>query len=341
LRHEPSSELRDLPISSIDPNRFQPREGFDEDNLIALSESIREVGVLQPLLVRPLEGDDDRYELIAGERRLRAAKRAGLASVPAIVRVVDDMASLEQALVENLHREDLSALEEAAAYQQLMEDFHLTQEEVAIRVGRSRSAVANTLRLFQLAPTIQRLLSERRLSAGHARALLATPDRAFQEALARRICAEGLSVRQTEETVRRRAELAAKLGGEQDVGDDDLGDELRGPPRDDRDHVRAGAVDEPWRDQLPDFARSPRQDSVSTTSRRHEASDDERRTPATTPRADEVPPAGTLELRELLADYLDTTVSITTGSARGRITIEFADLADLERIYRLIASSSR
>jgi ParB family chromosome partitioning protein len=285
LRHDPNSELRELPISAIEPSRFQPREGFDEDSLIALSESIREVGVLQPLLVRPLEGTEDRFELIAGERRLRGAKRAGLATVPAIVRLVDDMLSLEQALVENLHREDLNPLEEAGAYQQLIEDFSLTQEQVASRVGRSRSAVANTLRLFQLSPSIQRLIGERRLTAGHARALLGTPDRAFQEAVARRICEEGLSVRQTEEAVRRRAELAAKLGSE----DDEPAEAPEAPTR----------------------SAPPRP----------------------------LPPAGLLELRQLLADYLDTTVDITATRSKGRITINFADLEDLERIYRLIAAA--
>ena len=202
------TELRDLPVNSIEPNRHQPRDQFDEDGLSALSESIRVVGVLQPVLVRPL--DDDRFELIAGERRWRAARRAGLSTIPAIVRAAEEVASLEQALVENLHREDLSALEEAAGYLQLMEDFGLTQEAVAGRVGKSRSAVANTLRLFQLPPSIQGLLRSRRLSPGHARALLSTPDRAYQEALARRICDEGLSVRQAEEAIRRRAELEAQ-----------------------------------------------------------------------------------------------------------------------------------
>ena len=160
--------------------------------------------MLQPVLVR--EVGDERFELIAGERRWRAAKRAGLPSIPVVVREVDEVLSLEQALVENLHREDLNPLEEAAAYQQLMEDFELTQEAVAQKVGKSRSAVANTLRLFQLPPTIQRLVAENQLSGGHAKALLGTPDRAFQEALAKQIVAEGLSVREAEEAVRRHNE---------------------------------------------------------------------------------------------------------------------------------------
>ena len=158
------------------------------------------MGVLQPVLVRP--DDNGRFQLIAGERRWRAAKRAGLQTIPALVRTVADADALEQALVENLHREDLNALEEAAAYQQLMEDFGLTQEQVSARVGKSRSAVTNTLRLFQLPPSVQKLVAERKLSAGHARALLGSPDRLFQETLARRAVAEELSVRQLEELVR-------------------------------------------------------------------------------------------------------------------------------------------
>lgn len=195
--------LREIPTGQIEPNRYQPRDYFDEESLASLTASVRELGVLQPVLVRPTD-DPARFELIAGERRWRAAKRAGLPSVPAIVREVDDLDSLEQAVVENLHREDLNPLEEAAAYQQLIEDFHLTQERLAERVGKSRSAVANTLRLFQLPPSIQKLVAENQLSAGHARALLGTPDRAFQEGLARRTVADGLSVREVEEAVRQR-----------------------------------------------------------------------------------------------------------------------------------------
>jgi len=199
---EAGSVLRELPLASIRSSSFQPRSQFDEESLASLAASVREVGVLQPVLVRP--AGEESYELIAGERRWRAAKRAGLQSIPAIVRQADDAASLEQALVENLHREDLNALEEAGAYQQLIEDFGLTHEEVATRVGKSRVSVTNALRLFQLPPGIQRLVAEGALSAGHARALLGTPDRAYQEALARRAVAEGLSVRQVEELVRAR-----------------------------------------------------------------------------------------------------------------------------------------
>jgi ParB family chromosome partitioning protein len=199
--------LREVPVESIAPNPHQPRNYFDEEALATLTASVAELGVLQPILVR--EVAEDRYELIAGERRWRAAKRAGLLSIPVVVRTVDEVLSLEQALVENLHREDLNPLEEAAAYQQLMEDFSLTQELVAQKVGKSRSAVANTLRLFQLPPSIQRLVAENQLAAGHAKALLGTPDRVFQERLAKEIVAEGLSVREAEEAVRVHNEAAS------------------------------------------------------------------------------------------------------------------------------------
>jgi ParB family chromosome partitioning protein len=199
---ESESAYRQLPVSVIKPNPQQPRTTFDEEALSALTASVRELGVLQPVLVR--DGGEGSFFLIAGERRWRAAKRAGLQLVPAIVRTADDTSSLQQALVENLQREDLNALDEAAAYQQLIEDFQLTHEEVATRVGKSRAAVSNSLRLFQLPPQVQRLLVEGSLSAGHARALLGTPDRAYQEALARRAVAEGLSVRAVEEAVRQR-----------------------------------------------------------------------------------------------------------------------------------------
>jgi len=199
------SALTDLPVSAIRPNPHQPRSHFDEESLSSLTASIRELGVLQPILVREVgEGD---YELVAGERRWRAARRAGLSSIPAIVRNVTDIASVEHALVENLHRQDLNPLEEAGAYQQLIEDFGLTHEQLSVQVGRSRVAITNTLRLFQLPPTVQRLVADGQLSAGHARALLGTPDRSFQESLARRAVAEGLSVRAVEDAVRDRNEL--------------------------------------------------------------------------------------------------------------------------------------
>jgi ParB family transcriptional regulator, chromosome partitioning protein len=204
------SALLEVPMTSIRPNPHQPRSHFDEETMASLAASIREIGVLQPVLVRPL--GEDQYELIAGERRLRAARRAGLQSIPALVKGVTDVASLEQALVENLHRQDLNPLEEAGAYQQLIEDFGLTHDQVSARVGRSRAAVSNTLRLFQLPPSIQRLVAEGQLSAGHARALLGTPDRSFQEALARRAVAEGLSVREVEDAVRARNDLGEAVG---------------------------------------------------------------------------------------------------------------------------------
>ena len=196
----------------IAPNPHQPRVHFDEDSLADLAASIREVGVLQPVLVRPV--GDDRYQLIAGERRWRAARKAELATIPAIVRETDDLASVEQALVENLHRQDLTALEEASAYQQLIDDFGLTHESVATRVGKSRAAVTNTLRLLHLPPAIQHLLADGRLSAGHARALLGTSDRAFQEQLARRAAEENWSVRAVEDAVRDRERGAPDLAGE-------------------------------------------------------------------------------------------------------------------------------
>ena len=208
---ETGSALREVPVGSIVPNPHQPRSYFDEEALASLTASVAELGVLQPILVRELA--DEHFELIAGERRWRAAKRAGLSTVPVVVRPVDEVLSLEQALVENLHREDLNPLEEAAAYQQLMEDFELTQEQVAQKVGKSRSSVANTLRLFQLPPSIQRLVADNQLAAGHAKALLGTPDRHFQEELAKRIVADGLSVREAEEAVR--------LHGQPEPGDEE------------------------------------------------------------------------------------------------------------------------
>lgn len=278
------SGLRELPIGSVHPNRLQPRRSFDEETLEGLTDSVRELGVLQPILVR---ARDDGFELIAGERRWRAAKRAGLASIPAVVRTADDEASLEQALVENLHRQDLNALEEAGAYQQLIEDFGLTQEQVAQRVGKSRSAVANHLRLFQLPPAVQKLVGEGLLSAGHAKALLGHPDRAYQESLARRAVAESMSVRDVERQVKERLDLEAGLGA--------------------GDAATAGGAD----DDAPEAAQD---DSGERRLR----------------------PPGLLELEELLATRLDTRVSIAMTAKRGKVTIDFANLEDLERIYRLI-----
>lgn len=186
--------------SLIAPNPRQPREVFDPDELEGLSVSLADMGMLQPLVVRPLA--DGRYELVAGERRLRAAHLAGLPTVPVLIRHTEDADLLKEALVENIHRVQLNPLEEAAAYQQLLEEFGVTQEELATRLGRSRPAVSNTIRLLQLPPSVQRRVAAGVLSAGHARALLAIPDASRQSSLAERIVTEGLSVRATEELVR-------------------------------------------------------------------------------------------------------------------------------------------
>jgi ParB family chromosome partitioning protein len=199
---ETDSLLRVVPISHIRPNVFQPRSHFDEESMAALAASIKAVGLLQPVLVRELKDEAETYELIAGERRWRAARRAGLQTIPVLVQVADDVASLEQALVENLHRVDLNALEEAGAYQQLIDEFGLTHEQVATRMGKGRATITNTLRLLQLPAGAQRALAERTISAGHARALLGTPDRSLQERLVDRIIDEGLTVRAVEELVR-------------------------------------------------------------------------------------------------------------------------------------------
>jgi ParB family transcriptional regulator, chromosome partitioning protein len=275
-----AAALVDLPVAAISPNPNQPRVHFDEESLSELTASIAEMGVLQPILVRP-GGTADAYELIAGERRWRAAQRAGLATIPAVIRTTDDATSVEQALVENLHREDLTPLEEAAAYQQLIDDFGLTHDQLSGRVGKSRSAITNSLRLLGLPPAVQRLLADGQLSAGHARALLGTPDRGRQEALAREAAAGGWSVRMVEDAVRRE----------------------HGPPPDEE------APPPP----------SPTIDGAGLT-------------PTTKLR-----PPGLLELENLLADHLDTRVSVQMTAKRGRVTIDFADLEDLERIYRVIA----
>ena len=191
---------QEVPIGSISVNPYQPRDVFDEDALNSLSLSIREVGVLQPVLIR--RKSSDTFELIAGERRWRAAKRAGKETIPAIVRDVEDLTSLEHALVENLHRQDLGPLEEAAAYQQLIDDFQLSQEAVAKRVGKSRPAIANALRLLQLPSSVQGFLMDGRLTAGHARALLGLPSRQEQDQLANRAIKENLTVREVENIVR-------------------------------------------------------------------------------------------------------------------------------------------
>jgi ParB family chromosome partitioning protein len=189
-------------IDAITPNPRQPRERFDEEALEALAASIREVGVLQPIVIGPAD-DEGRHVLVAGERRLRAAKLAGLDTIPAVIRVSDDSGRLAEALIENVQREDLGSLEEAAAYRSLMEDFDMTHEQVAERVGKSRSAITNTVRLLNLPGAIQGLLADARLSAGAARALLGTSDTAFAVRTANRAADEGWSVRQVEEAVRK------------------------------------------------------------------------------------------------------------------------------------------
>jgi ParB family transcriptional regulator, chromosome partitioning protein len=201
--------LLDIPGSAIARNPRQPRGDFPEDPLEALARSIREVGVLQPVVVRRRDGG---YELVAGERRLRAAKLAGLATIPAIVREGDDTESLREALIENIHREDLSPLALAAAFQSLLEDLGVTQEMVAERLGYSRAHVANTIRLLSLPGDVQRLLAEDRIQAGHARALLGLPDDEARSSLALRAAAEGLSVRQVEDLVRGYADRPKAAG---------------------------------------------------------------------------------------------------------------------------------
>ncbi len=272
-------DLVEVPVAALRPNRFQPRQAFDEEALGALAASMAEVGVLQPVLVRPL-GDEDGhpvFELIAGERRWRAAKRIGLATLPALVRDVTDLASMEQAVVENLHRRDLNPLEEAAAYQQLLEDFGLTHDQLAKRVGKSRTTVTNLLRLLQLPPPVQKLVRDGQLAEGHARALLGVADRDQLEALATRVVAGGLSVRATEELVRSSSGKAKPAPRPRAAG-------RTGPP---------GRTKEP----------------------------------------------GLLELEQLLGDLLSTRVVVELGAGKSRMIVEFADLDDLERIYRAMTGT--
>ena len=195
--------LRKVPVASIRPNPFQPRKAFSDDSLQTLASSVRELGVLQPIIVRPVEGEIDQYEVIAGERRWRAAMLAELEFVPVLVQVdVNDRLSLEQAVVENLHRVDLHPLEEAAAYQQLIDEFDLTHEQVAQRVGKSRANVTNTLRLLQLGETAQSALATSQITAGHARSLLAISEPNAQSTMVARVIKNELSVRATEEAVK-------------------------------------------------------------------------------------------------------------------------------------------
>ena len=200
----PGARFAEIPVELIHPNPRQPRQVFDEDDIAELAASIAEVGLLQPIVVRQVPtapGEELRYELIMGERRLRASKEAGLETIPAVVRDTDDVDLLRDALLENLHRVQLNPLEEAAAYQQLLEDFQCTHAELSERIARSRSQISNTLRLMKLPPLVQRRLAANVISAGHARALLGLPNAAEMERLAQRVVAEGLSVRATEELV--------------------------------------------------------------------------------------------------------------------------------------------
>ena len=296
--------LEEIPVTSIRPNPSQPRHHFDEDSLASLTASVRVLGVLQPILVR--NDGDGGYEIIAGERRWRAAKRAGLPTIPAMVKEVDEVGRLEQALVENLHRQDLNPIEEAAAYQQLIEDFGMTHEQLSTRVGKSRAAITNTLRLFQLPPSIQKLVIESQLSAGHARTLLGTPDRAFQEALARRIVAEGLSVRAAEEAVRARQQITT------------AGNEA----------LAAAAAEAIGGATGPGAHDGGARDGGASAGANRSAS------------ARELPKAGFATLEQLLADLFATNVKIEDGSKRRRLVIEFADLDDLERIYTIMVTGA-
>jgi ParB family chromosome partitioning protein len=252
--------FREIPVDSVTPNARQPRTNFDEEALEELAASLREVGLLQPIVVRELL--PDQYELVMGERRWRASKLAGLTEIPAIVRDTADEAMLRDALLENLHRQQLNPLEEAAAYEQLLREFGATHDQLAGKLGRSRSHVTNTIRLLGLPPAVQRRVAAGVLSAGHARALLALGDSESQDRLATRIVAEGLSVRAVEEIVA-------------------LGEE--GPRK-----------------------RAPRQ-----------------------PRQI---PAALNQVAERLSDRFDTKVKVDMGRNRGRITVEFASIEDLERI---------
>ena len=303
-----TSALREVPIGNIKPNPRQPRTNFDEETMSSLAASIKELGVLQPVLVRRI-GDEssDEFELIAGERRWRASRRAGLHTIPVLIQTSDDTHSLEQALVENLHRQDLNVLEEAAAYQQLIEEFGFTHDQVATRVGKSRTSVTNILRLLQLPAGVQRLLAEGQISPGHARALLGTPDRGYQEVLARSAVADGLTVRAIEDLVR---EHNAEAEG------------VSLPPP---------AADGPVLTAVPGGAAAePVPVPVAGTNGSTGGS--------VAPR--QLPPPGILELEELLASHLNTRVKVDMSAKRGRVVVEFATLEDLERIYKLMVGGA-
>ena len=267
LRQVAGAYFEEVAVGSITPNPRQPRRTFDEEALEELAASITEVGLLQPVVVRKL--GEGKYELVMGERRWRASQRAGLEFIPAIVRETPDTDMLRDALLENLHRQQLDPLEEAAAYQQLLDDFGATHEQLAQKVGRSRPHISNTLRLLNLPPAVQKRVAAGVLSAGHARALLSLDDSQAQERLAQRIVAEGLSVRSVEEIVA-------------------LGD------------------DKP---------------------------DKQARRPAT---AKPVAPA-LRHLSDRLSDLFETRVKVEMGRSKGKITVEFATIDDLERIVKAMS----
>ena len=256
----------ELPVLEIVPNAVNPRTVFDADDMAELVASIKEVGLLQPVVVRPT--GEGRYELVMGERRWRATQLAGLDTIPAIVRETDDTDMLRDALLENLHRSQLNPLEEAAAYQQLLEDFACTHEELATRIGRSRPQISNMLRLLRLTPAVQRRVAAGVLSAGHARALLAVESAEEQDRLAQRVVAEGISVRGIEEIV----------------------------------SLSDGASSSPRRS-----ARLPKLKAPGLT-----------------------------DMADRLGDRLETRVKVEMGKSKGKITIEYATLADLQRIVGLI-----
>jgi ParB family chromosome partitioning protein len=269
----PGVRFAEIPVTDIHPNRKQPRTVFDEDDMAELVHSVREIGVLQPIVVRTsTEKGGEPYELVMGERRWRAVQAAGLSTIPAIVRDTTDDDLLRDALLENLHRSQLNPLEEAAAYQQLLEDFGTTHEQLADRIGRSRPQVSNTLRLLKLPPLVQRRVAANVLSAGHARALLSLPDAASMERLAQKIVAEGMSVRATEEAVTLHREPA-----------------------------------------------TPAKNNIPRPGARHERLD---------------------YLASSLSDRLDTNVKISLGARKGRVSIEFASVEDLNRIMDVLAPGS-
>ena len=264
----PGAQFAELDVKLIHPNRKQPRTNFDQEHMDELIHSIREIGLLQPIVVRPSrESDDEPYELVMGERRWRATQAAGLETIPAIIRDTQDTDLLRDALLENLHRSQLNPLEEAAAYQQLLEEFNCTQEVLSDRIGRSRSQISNTIRLMKLPPLVQRRVAAGVLSAGHARALLGLSNNEAIEQLAQRIINEGLSVRATEEAV---------------------------ALSDDKPKKPAKKARETQRNERLDF------------------------------------------LATSLADRLDTNVKIQLGSRKGKVSIEFASVDDLNRIMQVI-----